>query len=183
MTTPTGLPVWARSASFEDYGGHVSKRNHLSQGVIDPETDVGAEHVQRLSADLAAVARVAPFGFFTVQCNDTAVADPTVEQAFIATGVLQVSYEGDAPPSGFPTVTRTGDGVFSVQFESSYADDYDVESDFIVQPGIAGNLTTDGGTACIEKISATLIAVAAFDAAGAADADALISFTVYSGGT
>ncbi len=183
MATPTGEPLWTRAAGFGNYGGHVNKRNHLSQGAIDPETDVTAEQLKRLSADLAAVARVTPFGFFVVQCNDTSPAAPTVTQAHMATGVRLTSYEGDAAPTGFPTLARVSDGRFTITFSSSYSDEYSVSGAFIVQPGVANNISTGGGAASVTKNSSTQLEILARDSGGAADADALVSFTVFSGGS
>lgn len=182
MTTPTGLPIWTRAAGKSYYGGHDNKQNHLSQGAIDPETDVTAAELNRLSADLAAIARTAPFGYFVVQCNDSSPAAPTVTFASMATGVRTTSYEGDDPPSGFPTLARTANGKFTITFASSYNDEFSVAGSFIVQPGTGNNLSSGGGVVSIERDSDVQLEVTAYDSATVADSDALVSFTVYSGG-
>lgn len=179
---PTGLPIWTRAAGFSYYGGHVNKQNHLSQGAIDPETDVTAAELQRLSADLAAVARTVPFGYFVVQCNDTSPAAPTVVLASMATGVRTTSYEGASPPSGFPSLARTANGRFTITFASSYADEFNVAASFVVQAGTGNNLSSGGGVVALNRISDVQLEVRAYDSATSVDSDALVCFTVYSGG-
>lgn len=183
MTTPTGNPIWTRAAGFADYGGNVNKRNHLSQGSIDPETDVSAAELQRLSADLAAMARVAPFAVLEVACNDTpATAAPTINSAYLSTGTRTTSYEGDAAPSGYPSAARVSNGVFTLTFASSYSDDYAVSGSFIVQPGCGNVVGSTSGSVSIVRTSDTVLTVYAYTAAGAALTDAVVSLSVFSGG-
>lgn len=179
---PTGYPYWVRATGFGNYGGNVNKRNHLLQGAIDPETDVTAEQLARLSADMAGVARVAPFATLTITCNDTSPAAPTVNMALLATGVNLVGYAGDSAPSGFPSAARVSDGKFTLTFGSSYSDDYSVSGSFDARAAMASQLSTALGSAVVSRDSATQLTVAAFDAAGAADADAVVSVVVYTGG-
>ena len=112
--TPTGNPAWTRSAGIESYGGNVNKRNHLSQGVVDPETDISAENLSRIAADLTAVARVSAFSAIRFTCNDTSPAAPTVANVLQQTAINTAGYEGDAAPTGMPSLARNGTGDVTV---------------------------------------------------------------------
>ena len=125
-TIPTGNPPWLRTAGILTYGGHTEKRNFMSQGAVDPRTDMSAEQLCAIARDLAAVVRTAAFAKLKVQCHDTTPDDPTVLWCHMQNGVTEESYEGDAPPTGFPTVTRVSDGVFRVTFDQDPTDDFGV---------------------------------------------------------
>jgi hypothetical protein len=124
--TPSGTPAWTRAATHEDYGGNVDKQNYLSRGVIDALTDVGAEELCRMAADLEACVRTSPFCVMSVRCNDGTCAAPTFSSVLMQTGVRATSYEGDAAPAGFPSGARDSDGIITVVFSASYADPYGV---------------------------------------------------------
>src|ERR1041384_16547 len=100
---PEGSPLWGRTVDFAHYGGNVEKSNYLSRGAIDALTDVDATQFARMTADLASIARTAPFAVITLVCNDTAPSAPTIEFAHLATGVRLTSYLGSAAPVGFPS--------------------------------------------------------------------------------
>lgn len=124
MNDPAGNPSWTRTATPEFYGGHQNKRNYLSLGSIDARTDVNAEQIKRLTADLAAVVRTAPFAVIDYVCNDTAPAAPTILRCRLQTGVVFESYPGDNPPQGFPSAARLSDGKVRFTFPVSPVDDY-----------------------------------------------------------
>lgn len=126
MTTPSGLPLWARASSAAQYGGDAGKTDYQTPGAVNARTDVTAAQFLRLTADLAAIARVAPIAVLRILCNDTVPAAPTVESAQLVSGVASAPYAGDAPPTGMPTVTRLGNGRFRVQLPSTLADDFAV---------------------------------------------------------
>lgn len=126
--TPTGQPAWTRTASAETYGGHPDKVDYQSQGVVNPKTDVSAAQFSRLCADVAAVARMAPFSVITLTCNDSGTDDPTISSAFQMDVGLSTGYEGDAPPPGFPTITRVSNGKVQVVYPSTPSDDYSVSA-------------------------------------------------------
>lgn len=126
MTTPAGLPAATRTAAIEYYGGSLTKKNYMSQGSINPDTDVGADQICRMSADITAIARVIPFATIIYQNNDTSPDDPTVLQCMLQTGVVLGGYEGDNPPTGFPTLTRTGNGDVDIDFPVTMSDDFSV---------------------------------------------------------
>jgi hypothetical protein len=123
-TTPAGLPPWSKTAAIEYYGGHVNKQNLLAQDATDPRTDVTAEQLMRLSADLASIVRVSAFCVMLVTCNDTSPAAPTVHYVRMMNGVDSDGYAGGSPPTGFPTLARTGTGAFTVTFAAEPEDDY-----------------------------------------------------------
>lgn len=181
MTTPTGLPAWTRSADFIQYGGDPNKANYQSQGVVNPRTDVGAEGFSRLVADVAAVVRTAEFCSMQVLCNDSVVGPPTVENCRMMTGATAVSYLGSAPPTGFPTVTRNGNGDVTATFLSSYNDDYGVAGGLLVKEPIAALVSGAGGVAVPDLVSSTVVRVRCFDLSPAAISNARFTLTVGSG--
>ena len=129
MTTPAGLPAQTRTASIESYGGHLEKRDYQAMGVVNPRTDVGADGFMRMTADLAAVARVAPFCVLTVQCNDTTPAAPTVLRIQQMGIISMAGYEGDSPPNAaLPTLARVGDGQFTIAWPATTTDDYGISA-------------------------------------------------------
>jgi hypothetical protein len=182
---PTGDPAWVRTSSLETYGGHAEKRNHLGQGSIDALTDVSAEEFSRLTADLAAIMRTAPFGSYWFVCNDTSPAAPTIVAVNSMIGIRTTPYEGDAAPPGFPSAVRNGTGDVTFTWDASYTDPYGVAGVF----GVAnpyGNATAVNGNISKLKFGYTpgglTLQVQAFDTSNVALADALVSFSVYSGG-
>jgi hypothetical protein len=175
---PTGLPAWARTTSHTHYGGNVGKRNHLLQGVIDPETDVSAEQLARMASDLAAIARVSPFASMIVTCDDTP-GIPTVEWISMMTGVTS-NYAGNSPPAGFPSVARVSNGVVDITFASSYSDDYGVAQPISVVPGGATIRGATGQFATLEQTTANVVRAMAWTHAGVAQSNATIIVTVFS---
>ncbi len=178
MTTPDGSPAWMRVAAHTDYGGNVNKQNYLSRGVIDALTDVGAEAICRMSADLEACVRTCPFATITYLCNDSGTSPPTIEVVYMMTGVRTTSYAGNTPPSGFPSAARNGNGDVTFTFASTYSDAYAVSGAFTPQHAIAGLYgATAGSVTCV--ISGQTIRVRAFVAAGTAMSDALVNLQVW----
>lgn len=163
--TPSGTPAWTRAAAHTDYGGNVNKTNYMSRGVIDALTDVGAEAITRIAADLEAVSRVAPFASFNITCNDSTSAAPTVNSAYMMTGVRTTSYEGDSPATGYPSVARNGDGDVTVTFAASYSDPYGVAGTFTPRHAFAG-----AGSAipvvCTASVTGSTVRVRCFDGSG-----------------
>ena len=178
---PTGSPAWTRTSDFATYGGNLLKRNFASRGVVNPKTDVGAEAFSRMTADLAALARVAPFAVFTILCNDSSVTDPTVEYASMMTGVRASSYAGNVPPTGFPTVLRLSDGHFQITFASSYSDPYGVVGAFSMKHPRAQLTGSAAGSCTATVISATVLDIKAFTSAAAPYANARVCVTIGSG--
>lgn len=183
MTTPEGNPAWTRSASYTQYGGDPAKANYQSQGVVNPTTDVGAEGFSRLASDIAAVVRTAEFCVMQVQC-DVGGTTTTVEHCRLMTGVSSAGYVGTAPPTGFPTVTRNGNGDVSITFANSYSDEYGVAGAFIATEPVGSLIAIAGasGVACPEIVSATVVRVRCFTLAAAAFTGARFTLTLGSGG-
>jgi hypothetical protein len=181
MTTPTGLPAWTRTADFVQYGGSTEKHNYQSQGVVNPQTDVGAEGFSRLVADVAAVVRTAEFATMQILCVDGGSNIPTVENCRLMTGASVTSYSGSAPPTGFPTVVRNANGDVSVTFASSYSDEYGVAGAFIANEPIATLIGTGGGVAVPQLASATVVRVRCFDLTATAISGARFSLSIGSG--
>ena len=175
--TPTGDPLWARTASHDIYGGHSDKGNYQSQGAINPKTDVTAEEFSRIVEDLAAAARVAAFCKLRITCNDTTPAAPTFEWVRMSTGVRETSYEGDSPPSGFPSGARVSDGVVTITFASSYSDAYGVSHAFT--PAQVEAYGASSGVAYVtHSISGNTVQLNAYDASEVAVADASMTAEV-----
>lgn len=177
--TPSGSPAWTRTATHANYGGDVNKRNLLSVGVVDAQTDVGAEELARLAADLAAVTSTAPFMVITYLNNDGTPAAPTVEVVYGMTGTTLTQYAGDAPPSGFPSAARNGNGDVTFTFASSYADDYAVSGAFAPKHAVANALGTAARIVTTELPSSTTVRVRVFNDAGAAVQDSRVSLVVW----
>lgn len=176
--TPSGLPAWSRTSSHVFYGGDTDKRNLLSQGVIDPTTDVSATELARLAADMEAIVRTMPFMVITYLNNDSSPAAPTIEVVYIMTGVRTTSYAGDAAPAGFPSAARNGTGDVTFTLDSSYSDPYSVAQAFDI-----GHLsaTARGTVYCVpvpQRLTATTFRVRSFNGGGAL-ADQRVTVEVY----
>lgn len=178
MITPAGLPAWTRTANYAAYGGNTSKRNFLSQGVIDPQTDVGAAEFARFTADLEALVRTCPFAVITFLNRDASPAAPIVECVYMQTGVQLVQYPGDVVPSGFPSAARNGTGDVTFTFASSYTDPYSVSGAFAVKHAGATGLWTTA-TIVTTDITTTTVRVRCFTDAGAAVGDRRVTLEVY----
>lgn len=122
MTTPNGSPAWVRANDFTTYGGHLSKRNYQDIPIINPKTDVSAEALCRLAADLAAVQRTAFFAALTFSPADP--SHPSVTNVRLMTGITSTPYTGNAPPTGYPSVAYQSTGYYIVTFATSYADPF-----------------------------------------------------------
>lgn len=181
MTTPSGNPAWVRSSDFSTYGGDLNKQNYQSQGVVNPVTDVGAEGFSRMVSDVAAVVRTAEFCSMLVQCDDSTPAAPTVLNCRLMTGITGSTYLGSAPPTGFPTLSRNGNGDVSITFASSYSDEYGVAGAFIAKDPIACFVGSGGGIAVPERVSATVIRVRCFSLSNVALVSPKFTLTLGSG--
>jgi hypothetical protein len=169
---PTGLPAFTRTADITQYGGHPNKANYQSLGTVNPRTDISAEGLARMTADLAAVVRVMPFAQILYTCQDAFPGAPLITAALLQTGITLVQYTGDDPPTGFPSAARNGDGDVTFTFASSYSDDYAIASAFSVthataSPNGSGNLvvtpeyTVGGSTVRVRSFTADTGAAAA----------------------
>lgn len=179
MTTPTGNPAWTRSVDYSQYGGDPNKQNYQSQGVVNPKTDVGAEGFSRLVSDAAAVVRTAEFCVMQVLCDVGGTAT-TVEHCRMMTGI-SASYVGSAPPTGFPSITRNGNGDVSITFASAYSDEYGVSGVFAAKEPVASLIGSGGGVAVPELASATVVRVRCFNLSAVAITGARFSLTIGSG--
>lgn len=150
---PDGLPAWTRTAAITYYGGHLNKANLLGQGAVNPKTDVTAAQITRLSADLASLVRVAPLAVMNITCNDTSPAAPTVNWVTMMSAVDVDGYAGDSPPTGFPTLARVSNGVFTVTFGATLADDY----------GVTANVDLIGGIGSVSSGASADVDIAASD--------------------
>jgi len=175
--TPNGLPAWTRTASHTNYGGDTNKRNYLSRGVIDALTDVGAEAICRMAADMEAIVRVAPFATITYLCVDGAPAAPTIETVFMMTGVRLTSYVGDAAPAGYPAAARNGNGDVTFTFLASYTDPYGVAGTYAPKHATAQIHSATAGEPVV-IIAAQTVRVRAFNG-GAALASPRVTLVVW----
>lgn len=179
MTTPTGSPAWVRNADHTHFGGHLQKRNYLSQGAINAQTDVNASELIRAANNLAEVCRTAPKCVITFTCDDTGVADPTVHFVSAMFGVYDQDYDGGSPPSGFPSVTRDGDGDVDITFASSYLDDYSVSGAFQVDHASGTAHGTPFANVNCALSSSTVVQVLITDDTGAAELDRKVTVEIY----
>jgi len=178
VTTPSGSPAWVRTADHSDYGGHVDKVNWHGQGLVNARTDVGAEAIMRLAADLAAVVRTSPLCTITFLCNDGSPAAPTIEAVNLMTGVRFVSYAGDSAPTGYPSGARNGDGDVTLTIPSALTDDYSVSGDVEIIGATATVQDAAARTATYEIPTANTIRVRAWNGASAL-ADARVTVEIY----
>lgn len=141
MTTPNGNPAWTRSADHTFYGGDLNKRNYADLPIVNPQTDVGADHLQRMAADLASVALMADFAAMRITMSSGSSA-PTVNSCRLMTGIYTGSgYSGTSPPTGFPSVSGVSDGIIDIKFTGAYSDAYSVSATF--QPTFAEAFAED----------------------------------------
>jgi hypothetical protein len=176
---PAGLPAWTRTGIHTQYGGDVNKRNILSQGVIDAQTDVGADEFARLAADLEAIVRTAPFAVITYACNDTSPNPPTIFTVFGMIGVNYTYYLGTSPPTGFPSAARNGNDDVTFTFASSYQDPYAVAGTFVPYHAIASCHGSSARIATVDLVSATTLRVRGFNDAGTAGTDNRFTLMVW----
>lgn len=122
---PEGNPIWSRVPSIEQYGGHLEKRDYLDIGVVNSKTDVSARQLTRMTADLAAVARVAPLLRMRITVQ---VGSISVDWCSLAWGA-DATYSGATaigPSPAYPTVSLE-DNDLVIQMPTSATDDYGVE--------------------------------------------------------
>lgn len=171
---PTGNPAWVRSNGHTAYGGNINKTNFQTIGTINPRTDLSAENLCRIAADLAAVARTSPFAVMTFDCNDAIPSAPSI-----------VSYYAMAGSA--PTGVRNGTGDVTFTWANSYSDDY----------GISGNMNIVAFNASIHLLSnrfvnaialdpdvdgvKNAVQVRVFDGTGVAVADSRVSLVIWTG--
>lgn len=179
--TPTGSPVWERSADHTSYGGHVDKVNYQGQPAVNPRTDLDAAALVRIAADLAAIGRTAPFCELTYTCDDGTPGPPTIHAAHhMASGVRVTDYVGDAPPSGFPSAARNGDGDVTFTFDATYDDPYGVAGACSIAHATAdGHYLGGAVVANPDIVTATTVRVRAVDLSDVAVADAKVTLTVW----
>lgn len=179
--TPTGAPAWVRTNDHSSYGGNINKRNYLDQGVVDAQTDVGADEFCRLAADVAALIRTSPACTLTYLCNDTTPAAPTIESATAMWAAPRTSsYEGDDAPSGYPSAARNGNGDVTFTFASSYTDDYGVSGSLAIAHAIASAHVASAVFRNVTvEISGQTVRVRVLDESAAAVSDPRITLTVW----
>lgn len=173
---PTGNPAWVRSNAHTAYGGNVNKVNYQSVGTVNPRTDLSAENLCRMAADLAAVARTAPFATMTFQCQDSAPSDPDIEKYYSMAG-------------GQPTGTRNGVGEVLFTWSPSYTDDYGVSGNVNIIGAIAtAHATAPGAIFATVQLGDTnadgrndTVYVYVYDFAANPVVDARVTLTVWTG--
>lgn len=179
-TTPAGSPSWTRTVDVSDYGGDAQKSDYLNIGPVNPRTDVSCAQFLRLVADMASATRAMPLCTIEFTCRDTLTTDPLITSV---TGQIWSysgsGFDGGSPPTGYPTVTRIGDGHVRVTFASSYSDDFGVSGDIAVRAAIPSSASTTYGAAH-DVISSTVVDVwLANHTTGAAAVDGSGSVTIW----
>lgn len=127
---PSGNPAWVRTNAHTAYGGNINKTNFQSIGTINPRTDLSAENICRIAADLSAVARTCPFAVMTFDCFDTVPLPPNILAYYAMAGSA-------------PTRVRNGIGDVTFTWQNSYTDDYGVAGNFSI---IAFTLASQGSS-------------------------------------
>lgn len=173
---PTGSPTWLRQNSHVDLGGHTEKKNYQSQDAINGRTDLSAQNVCRIAADLAAVGRTAPFCTLTYTQDDTGTANPTID-----------SYETMAGAD--PTGVRDGDGDVTWTWANSYLDAYSQSGDVHILQAVAMVHGTTAAAATCEILDTNaddlneIVRVRCFDDTGASVTDRTVTLIVWTGPT
>ena len=164
--------MWLRTNDFRTYGGDPDKRNFQAQGVVDPTTDVSAEQFSRLVEDVAQLGRVTEFATLTFRCNDTSPAAPTI-----------LYY--DALAGAQPTGARVSNGKVVFDWAASYTDAYGVSAQFHIahsDASVQGTTAAFASSLPADINADTLnerVGVAAWDSAGAAVSDAVVTLTIW----
>lgn len=180
MTVPTGSPAWARASTLQSYGGDLNKVDYGNIGVVSPKTDVSADHLRRIIADLSAVSRAAPLCKIVFVCHEA--AHPTV--AFVS-GMFGVytgaGYAGGSPPAGFPSVTRSALGQYVVTLSASYSDAFGVSYATNVNAALASvNTSAESALANPVIVSARFVYVYTFvTATSAATGEKTVTLVLY----
>lgn len=173
---PSGNPAWSRSNGHTAYGGNVNKVNYQSVGTVNPRTDVSAENICRMAADLAAVARTCPFSAMRFTCDDVTPAAPTIDSYYAMAGSQ-------------PTATRNGPGDVSFEWANSYMDDYSVSANANIMGAIATvhSVAAADYIATVELIDGDAdgvndtVRVRVVDGAGAAVLNPTVTLTTWTG--
>lgn len=179
MTTPSGSPAWTRTATHTIYGGNLNKRNLLSVGAIDAQTDLTAEQLARIAADLAAIVNVAPFMVIRYTNNDTSPAAPTIQSIYGQTGVVTTPYAGDTPPTGFPSAARNGNGDVTFTFASSYTDPYGVSGSHSLGMALLTASSSSARQTTYETVGGTGIRCHIYNGTGTATTDDTATLMVW----
>ena len=153
-TTPNGTPAWTRATDHTFYGGNVNKRNYQDEPIVNQRTDVSANAIQRMAADLAAVARMADFCDIAFSAS-AAGSSVTVTACRTMAGILSGTYAGSSPPAGFPAVTHVSASVLAIAIGGGYTDDYSVNAVFA--PAFTGATCTSGTYAAKAYVSGTAL--------------------------
>lgn len=173
-------PAWTRTAGIDTYGGHAQKRNYANQGKIDALTDIDADDINRIASDLSTNTRMQAFLVARLTLNDTSPAAPTVHWcAFQPTGVSTTNFAGDAPPTGFPTFTRLGNGNIEVTFSASYSDEYGNSASTNLEDADGGGAGATFANVVGEITSAVVAEFTVTGTAGTAIQNAVIHIEVY----
>lgn len=121
--TPSALPIWNRSVSFTEFGGHLDKQNRLGVTTHNPKTDFTAEQFSSMVDYLARISWVVPFAVISFSYSGTTV---TIHNYLGLNGTTVNSA---------PTATVSGTSCIFA-FEDSYSDSYSVSNDISLLMGI-----------------------------------------------
>lgn len=140
---PSGNPLWLRNPGITQYGGDVNKKDYGGIGVVNAQTDIGAAQFSRLTADLAAVARVVPLMRLEFTPNSGTIKS-TVNWCAPAWATPRSYPIGDSPPTAaYPTITGTGTSR-TITVPSNAADDYGVSAVIVPRIVLAVGGVWDG---------------------------------------
>lgn len=129
MTTPTGTPIWGRTANAANYGASAGLRDYGNIGAVNANTDVTAAQYKRLGSDAAAGAMTAPICTMTIRYSGGSVYVSNITVPWAP--ALYEEYAGGSPPSAvYPTITRASN-TLTVTLPSSAADEYGV-SEYVI---------------------------------------------------
>lgn len=140
---PSGNPLWLRNPGITQYGGDVNKKDYGGIGVINAQTDLGAAQFSRLTADLAAVARVTPLLRLEFT-PDSGTLKSIVNWCAPAWAIPRSYPNGESPPSAlYPTFSGTG-ASRTITLPASAADDFGVSAVIVPRIVLAVGGVWDG---------------------------------------
>lgn len=140
MITPSGRPIWSRTASTLTYGGHPNKRDYGGIGAVNALTDVTAAQLCRLAEDVASLAMVAPLFRLTTHYDYDSGVFVVTEFHSLWGAHTSTAYNGNGPASGFArvqTTGSTGNHGITVTLPSSPPDSFGVTEPVVIRAAFA----------------------------------------------
>lgn len=136
------------------YGASETLHDYLDLGPPNVLDSLTAQQYAALAQAQAWISATAPMFLLEITALDWMPDDPTVVAFSMVSGYA--SYAGDAPPAGFPAVTRVQSGEYTIAPAASYTDEASVAGAFDATYLLAGATDAQYDTyANLVKVSST----------------------------